>query len=214
VNERGETSIPGLYAAGNCSDGAYMRMGQALPGCSVMGAWAGESASAQVREREAGKVNSAQVGELASRALAPLARDKGVSFQQAHKRFERLYVDVIDRVLTAESLERSLQVARSVRSEDLPRMTARDPHELTKVNALKNFVGAFEAVLMVLLRRKESRGNVLREDCPETDNVEWAKFTVLKKEWGDAIRLWEEPIPEDDEHTPHEKTKTVHSFFR
>jgi succinate dehydrogenase/fumarate reductase flavoprotein subunit len=213
INEKGETSIKGLYAAGNCSDGAYIRMGQALPGSSVVGAWAGERAAEYVRGSETAGADRAQAEELVRWALTPLKVEKGVEFEEIHARLRRLYIEVIDHVLDGRNIEHALETACAIKAEDSPRLSARDPHELTKVNALKNFLDVFELALMALSRRKESRGNVLRADCPETDNAEWAKFTVLKKE-KNGIRIWEEPIPEDEDHLPFERKKTLHSYFR
>src|SRR5581483_10914228 len=43
IDEHGRTSLPGLYAAGNTSDGAYVIMGQNISTCAVMGYWVGKA---------------------------------------------------------------------------------------------------------------------------------------------------------------------------
>jgi len=213
INGQCETSLKGLYAAGNCSDGAYISMGQALPGSSVLGAWAGENAAEYVKACGEVMPDSAQVEELTRKILAPLEREKGLSYHEVHAKVGRLISDVVDHVLVGKNLAAALEAARAIKGEELPRLAARDPHELAKVNGLNNFVEAFEPALMVLLRRQESRGNVLREDYPEIDNIEWAKFTVCKKENDDKIKIWEEPIPEDEDHLPVQRVKVLHPFF-
>jgi succinate dehydrogenase/fumarate reductase flavoprotein subunit len=213
LNERCETSLPGLYGAGDCSDGAYQGMSLSLHGGSVTGAWAGENAAQYVEGRGLDPADRAQAEELIRQARYPLEFAKGISYGQSHEKLERLLVEVVGHVLNGKNLELALQTARAIKGEDLPRLSARDPHELGKINGLKNFTEMFEPALMVLLRRKESRGNILREDYPETDNIDWTKFTVFRKEI-EGIKFWEEPIPEDEDHLPYEKTRMLHPFFK
>ena len=213
LNERCETSLPGLYAAGNCTDGAYISMGQALPGSSVLGAWAGENAGEYVQGCGDIPVDRSQIEELTREALAPLGVAQGVTYGEVHRKLQRILSEDVDHVLSGTNLTRALEEIRQIRAEALPRLKAAEPHELAKVNGLKNFVVAFEPALAVLLRRKESRGNVLREDYPEIDDVEWARFTVCRKEIDGGLKLWEEPVPEDDDHLRVERRKVVHPFF-
>ncbi|MBM2811542.1 MAG: fumarate reductase [Chloroflexi bacterium] len=213
VNERGETSLSGLYAAGNCSDAAYISMGQSLPACSVTGAWAGESAADFVRGAAATPPDPEQVDELIERALAPLQREDGASFPVVHELFQRMYLEEMGNVLHAERLERALSQAEAIRTEELPRLSASDPHDLAKVNALKNFAEMLAPALTVLLRRQESRGNILREDYPFIDNENWGCYTVFRRRPDGGTDFWEEPIPEDAEY-PVARVKTGHPFFR
>jgi succinate dehydrogenase/fumarate reductase flavoprotein subunit len=213
INGRCETSLEGLYAAGNCTDGAYISMGQALPGCSVLGAWAGESAGEFARGQKETRIDLDQVRELEKRAIEPLHRNGDVFFGDVHGKLEALLMKVIDHVLTGANLGKAVAFTEQIKEEDLPRLSAKDLHDLAKVNGLKNFIEVFEPALRVVLRRKESRGNVLREDYPETDNFEWAKFTVSKKGASGNIEIWEEPVPEDRDHLPIQRTKTMHPFF-
>lgn len=120
---------------------------------------------------------------------------------------------MVDHVLTARNLEKAIAVTRQIKDEELPRLSAKDLHDLAKVNALKNFIEVFEPALRVMLRTKESRGNVLREDYPEVDNIELAKFTVSRKAASGDIEIWEEPVPEDQDYPPVQRIKTRHPFF-
>jgi succinate dehydrogenase/fumarate reductase flavoprotein subunit len=187
-------------------------MGQALPGCSVLGAWAGESAAEFAQGRKETEVDLDQVAGLEKRAMEPLHRNGDVFFGTVHGKLEALLMEVIDHVLTGANLRKAIAFTEQTKEEYLPRLSAKDLHDLSKVNGLKNFLEVFEPALRVVLRRKESRGNVLREDYPDIDNVEWAKFTVSAREKG-RIRIWEESIPEDDDHLPVQRIKTRHPFF-
>jgi succinate dehydrogenase/fumarate reductase flavoprotein subunit len=213
INGQCETTVRGLYAAGNCTDGAYISMGQALPGCSVLGAWAGENAALYARGEDRVEVDPAQVDRLQKKALAPLSFDYEVGYERVHGKLVRLLTEVVGCVLNGRNLEEAIGIVQKVQTEELPHLAARDLHDLAKVNGLKNFAEVLEPALRVLLRRKESRGNILREDYPDTDNIEWAKFTVSARESG-GIKIWEEPIPEDKDHLPVQATKTQHPFFK
>ena len=211
INGKGETSVPGLYAAGICCDGAYIRMSQSLPEASVLGAWAGENAAEYVKGCGKSEEDRDQVGRLIEKTLAPLKIGQGVSFKQIHSNIERLVTEVIDHVLHGERLKQAAEVVEDLKSKEVNRLVASNPHELAKVHALKNSIECFEQSLRVLLRRTESRGNVLREDFPEIDNTQWAQFTVLRKE-ALGVRIWEEALPEDRPQV--EKVKILHPFFR
>jgi fumarate reductase (CoM/CoB) subunit A len=213
INGQCETTVRGLYAAGNCTDGAYISMGQALPGCSVLGAWAGESAAAHASKGERVRTDPVQADRLLTKAIAPLRLDYEVRYERVHGKLAQLLTEVVGYVLDGKNLEEAIGIVQKVQTEELPHLAARDFHDLAKVNGLKNFTEVLEPALQVLLRRKESRGNVLREDYPDTDNIEWAKFTVSARESG-RIKIWEEPVPEDGDHLPVQKTKTMHPFFR
>ena len=155
----------------------------------------------------------AQAGELLDQALAPLQVESGITFSHVHSRLERLLTQEIDHVLHGRRLEHALDLIQELKANEMPSLSAKNPHELAKVNALKNFIECLEQGLRVLLRRTESRGNVLREDYPVIDNSQWANFTVFRKE-GEWVKVWEEPIPEDTDHIPYEMTKTIHPFFK
>ena len=212
INGNAETSIQGLYAAGICSDGGYIRMGQALPEASVVGAWAGESGAALTKAIPFTQHDPRQAEAFVSKALAPLSvqSTRAVSFGRLHSRLGSLIVNEIDHILNADRLEHALHVVREMRAREVDHLSADSPHELTKVHALKNFIECFEQGLRVLLRRTESRGNVLREDYPVIDNCQWAQFTVFRSE-GAGVRIWEEPLPEDRPQA--EKAMIPHPFF-
>jgi len=213
INGKGETSLAGLYAAGICSDGGYIRMGQALPEASVVGAWAGESAAEFTKECAENVLDQRQVESLVAKALAPLNQDAGqkVSFGVLHSKLENFIVKDIDHILNGGRLDHALETVGEIKAREVDRLAAADPHELAKVHALKNFIECFEPAARVVLRRTESRGNVLRDDYPFIDNSQWAKFTVFRKE-AESVRIWEEPLPEDRPRV--EKAKIPHPFFR
>ena len=72
------SSVPGLFAAGECAagiNGANRLGGNSLSDLIVFGKRAGEFAAKYAKENKTGQINSAQVEEAARRALEPFNRN-------------------------------------------------------------------------------------------------------------------------------------------
>lgn len=214
INERAETSIPGLYAAGNNSDGANSSMGQALPGSAVVGYWSGENAPVYAKREGKPEINEEQVKALKEKIFTPLSLKEGITFNQIHEKLESLLLEDVGYILNGQKMEKALQNLEKIIQEDMSKIFAPNPHELAKVIGLCNFAQALDVVLRVLIHRAESRGSILREDFPEIDNENWLKWTIAKKEGDESIRLWNEPIPDSPDFGPVERKKIIHPFFR
>ena len=213
VNEQMETTLPGLLAGGNCSDGAYMSMAQALPQCAAMGYIAGENAGVTYAGTAKPALVEEQVKSLQEEILRPLKREGKVTYEAVHGHIDDLYSNFIGLTLREEMGQKAVALIQGPLRDSLGKIRARDPRELGKVLGLKNFVQALEAILQVLLHRKESRGNVLRPDYPRIDNVEWLKYTRARLEHGGQLTIWDEPLPQERiDSLP--RTKELHPFFR
>lgn len=190
------TSLPGLFAAGDAR--ARGRAGATqLPGAAVTGARAGLSAAKDAQEAPELKIDSTQVEELKKLSYAPLERKDGVEpdhviigVQEAVFPYE---VTVISR---GDRLEKAIAEIERIRDEEVPLMYASDPHYLRIANEARNCVLFAEMQLRSRLLRQESRDGCLREDFPQTDNINWLKNTVLRQENG-KMKLGTEDIPVD-----------------
>ncbi len=213
VTERGETTVPGLYAAGTCTDMTYLPGGN-LPFCSVHGDWTGRAVGAAVGSGEPPQPPAEQVERVAAQILEPLQRRDGVEFGPVHRRLGELLMEKVGLVLHADRLDAALGELRDIREHDVPRLKAGNPHELAKVWGLTQYVQVLEATLCAYRYRTESRVAFIREDYPVIDNVNWVKMVVVKQENG-ALRLWDEPMPEFW-HDPHpvRPTRNLHLVFR
>ena len=78
----------------------------------------------------------------------------------------------------------------------MPHLYATDAHSLRVVNETKSIVLVAEMYLKSRLLREESREGCLREDFPDTDNVNWLRWSMLKRE-NEKMKLWTEDIPVD-----------------
>ncbi len=213
VNERGETTVPGLYAAGTCTDMNYLPGGN-LPFCSVTGDWTGRAAGTAARRTGRPQPPAEQVERVAAEILEPLRRRDGTGFAPVHRRLGELLMEKVGLVLHADRLDAALAEIRTIREQDVPRLTAPDPHELAKVWGLAQYMQVLEATLRAYRHRTESRVAFIREDYPVIDNVNWVRMVVVRQENG-ALRLWDEPVPESW-HDPHpvRPTQNRHLVFR
>ena len=213
VTERGETTVPGLYAAGTCTDMTYLPGGN-LPFCSVTGDWTGRAAGAAAGSAERSQPPAEQVERVTAQILEPLQRRDGVDFAPVHRRLGELLMEKIGLVLHADRLDAALDELRDIREHEVPRLTAKDPHELAKVWGLTQYVQVLEATVRAYRYRTESRVAFIREDYPVIDNVNWVKMVVVKRENG-ALRLWDEPLPESwHDPNPVRPTQNRHLVFR
>jgi succinate dehydrogenase / fumarate reductase flavoprotein subunit len=212
VTERGETTIPGLFAGGTCTDLAYLPGGH-LPFCSVTGHWAGEAAGAYVAGAETKPLVVKQVEQAVGDIEAPVRRARDVRYGPVHRRLGELVMEKVGLVLRADRLQRALDRLLELRENEVSRLYAPDAHELAKVWGLMHYTQVLEATLRAYMYRTESRVAFIREDYPVIDNVNWVKMVVVQKQNG-ALKLWDEPLPESFHIVPVRPTQHTHLVFR
>ena len=212
VTEKGETTIPGLFAGGTCTDLAYLPGGH-LPFCSVTGHWAGETAGDYVNRTELKPLVAKQVAQAVSDIEAPLQRPDDVRYAPVHRRLGELLMEKVGLVLRADRLQTALDKLLELRENEISRLHAHDPHDLAKVWGLTHYTQVLEATLRAYLYRTESRVAFIREDYPVIDNVNWVKMVVVQKH-GVSLKLWDEPLPESFHVVPVRPTQHKHLVFR
>jgi succinate dehydrogenase/fumarate reductase flavoprotein subunit len=84
INENCESTIPGLYAAGDAlgsymSGAIYTQGGSSLAGSAVQGAIAGEAAAKHSRDIEIQVIPSKKLKAIEEEIMAPLKREAGYS---------------------------------------------------------------------------------------------------------------------------------------
>lgn len=209
VDDDCATHVRGLFVAGDscgtCFIGAsYSGFGFATMHAAATGARAGlgaakEAARARSGGDDGGKAVSALderlVAEARRRLLTPLERKGGFSprwvtqvLQNTLAPYFVLYIKKGDRLRTA------LDTVEYLRDHLVPKLYARDDHELRLAHETRNMVANAEMKLRASLFRTESRGTHYREDHPGRDDGEWLVWVRLKEEDG-AMKAFKEPIP-------------------
>lgn len=195
INERTETALPGLFAAGEVSagvHGANRLAGNALTEVFALGETAGQAAA--LRAREAGPPNGppAEADEERSR-LESLSSPEGTKV----KVLTRSLKEVMWSKAGIVRHEKGLKEARA-RIEELAFLSQRaevtEPVHLIRCLELKNMLLLAEMVCRAGLMRTETRGSHYRQDFPEEDNTDWLKNIFIRKA-GAGMSLEPVPVP-------------------
>jgi succinate dehydrogenase/fumarate reductase flavoprotein subunit len=187
INTKCATAIPGLYAAGDSlgarpAGARYPNMGFSTAYCSSTGTRAGVAAAEYALQTKKVSVNEAESARLKKAVYSPMERKGGFTpgwvtqvLQNTMMPYWILYVKHEDR------LQSALKQIEFMRDRIVPKLTAKDAHELRLAHETKNMILGAEMKLRASLFRTESRGTHYR--------------VVIKEEQGE-MKLHKEPIPE------------------
>lgn len=212
IDLHGETNVPGLLAAGIAAQ--FPGCAESLSGlkisvCSVFGYRAGERAARIAAEQMFAEIDGSQLDDIRKAIFAPAKRQTGIGPMEVYQRLaKKLVHPEFSIVKREETIREMLKEVARVEEEDLPRLCARDFHELIKTNEARNFVHMMAPAYVCALERKESRLTHYRCDFPYRDDVEWLKWVVVKKvDSGLGIRY--EPLPLETSPVKPEKREKI-----
>jgi succinate dehydrogenase/fumarate reductase flavoprotein subunit len=182
IDEKGETSLPGLYSAGDESMGGIS--------CAATYGWiAGENAADYAREvslpgGDAGKEEIETV-EKTIRDLT--SRREGPDWKEANIALQQLMQDYAGAVRSESMLTAGLEYLQRMRKKAEESMIARNRWELTRCLETLNLLELGELVFLGAGARKESRGLHVRADFPLTDPVLDGKEIFVRKTDGRPV---------------------------
>jgi succinate dehydrogenase/fumarate reductase flavoprotein subunit len=192
VNDKCESTIPGLYAAGDAlgsymAGAIYTQVGSSLAGSAVQGAIAGEAAARYYGQTEMPTITAAKMNEIEEEMLAPLKREAGYSPAWVTQTLQGIMIPNFVLYIKKESmLKAALAYIEELRDHHMPMLRASDLHELRLVHETKNMITSAEMKLKASLMRTESRCSHYRLDYPEMDNENWqAWINIFKGEDGE-----------------------------
>ena len=110
------------------------------------------------------------------------------------------------RTLQLDRLRAALSTVEFLRDQVVPKLFARDDHELRLAHETASMVTNAEMKLRASLFRTESRGTHFREDHPHRDDA-WLAWVRLKNEAG-VMTPFTEPVPQEwrpDPALPYEE---------
>jgi succinate dehydrogenase/fumarate reductase flavoprotein subunit len=190
VNERGETTLPGLYAAGDmaCVPHNY------LLGALTYGKICASSALEYASGVDAPALDTDAVEAERRRVLAPLSRPRGIPHQQLEYKVRRQVNDYLQPPKSGTRLSLGLQAFLRARDE-LEEVGAETPHELMRVQEVGFIRDCAEMAARASLHRTESRWGLYhhRLDYPEMDD-RWLVHVNLRKGADGAMEAFERPL--------------------
>lgn len=179
VDTRGETSVEGLFAAGDCAT-----VSGGIAGAAVLGHIAGEGLVQRIRETTGAlpDIDAATVAAVRESSLAHLANAEGTPWRQIEDETRRTVSDYVGVRRNERGLKLALQTLLALAKRE-PAMKADDLHGLMRVHEAKNIRLNAEIMATASLARKETRTGSAhwRLDHPEADDAHWRKFVVVQR---------------------------------
>jgi succinate dehydrogenase / fumarate reductase flavoprotein subunit len=177
------STVPGLFAAGECAaglHGANRLGGNSLSDLLVFGKRAGEYAAEFAGRAERVHIDAEQVDAAAREALEPFDRTEGESPFAIQHALQDLMQDLVGIVRQEAEMKQAIEQIGALGDRAATSVVSGNreynPGWHTAVD-LRNLLIVSEAVARAGLERKESRGAHFRDDFPEKD-AEWGKYNL------------------------------------
>lgn len=210
VNEKAETSVKGLYSAGDMAAVPHNYM----LGAFTYGWFAGVNAAQYVAGREFSEVDAAQVERERERVFAPLKREHGLPPAQVEYKLRRMVNDYLQPPKVTKKMEIGLQRFAEI-ARDLDQLKANNPHELMRAMEVSVIRDCAEMAARASLFRTESRWGLYhhRVDYPLRNDADWFCHAHLKKGDDGEMTSFKKPIEpyvislDEDEQQAYEKLR-------
>jgi succinate dehydrogenase / fumarate reductase flavoprotein subunit len=199
--ETAESTVPGLFAAGEAAaglHGANRLGGNSLSDLLVFGRRAGLAAAEHAKRAPTPSIDNTQIESAEKELLAPFSNASGESPYAVHRDLQEVMQDLVGIFRTEEDLKRAL-----VELQKLKARASKAGVEGSRLfnpgwhlsYDLKSMLTVSEAVTHSALARKESRGAHSRIDYPNLDTVWEKKHNLIVRENG-AMKRRENPVEE------------------
>jgi len=199
--ETAQTTVPGLFAAGEAAaglHGANRLGGNSLSDLLVFGRRAGLAAAEHAKKTAAVKVEDAQIQAAEKEALTPFEQRGGENPYAIHRDLQETMQNLVGIFRTREDMKRAL-----VELEDLKKRGMNASVEGSRMFnpgwhlclELKSMLMVSEAVARSALAREESRGAHSRIDFPES-SAEWGKKHNVTRRGEAGLTLSQESVAE------------------
>ncbi|HEX9961478.1 MAG TPA: fumarate reductase/succinate dehydrogenase flavoprotein subunit, partial [Pyrinomonadaceae bacterium] len=176
-----ESTVPGLFAAGECAagiNGANRLGGNSLSDLLVFGKRAGEYAAKFAQENGFGNIDNAQVEKTVRWSLEAFDRTNGENPFQIQHDLQDMMQDLVGIVRAEDEMRQALVGIEKLKERrekiSLTGNIDFNPSWHTALD-LHNLLNVSEAITLAAIERKESRGGQFRDDYPAKD-PEFAKF--------------------------------------
>lgn len=196
INERTESSIPGLLAAGEVAGnvhGANRLSGNALGEIQVFGQRAGKVGSQEAKKlKYFPPLDEREIHEE-MKGIEALFEAKKDSLRPAELRdqMKRVMEEKVGVIRSETGLRSAIESLRTMARDDIPRLRVNPVrifnYELQDAIEVRFMIRVAELLAEAALLRQESRGHHYRSDYPQEDEA-WMKHTLLRKKGGELFR--------------------------
>src|SRR6186997_3420727 len=196
------STIPGLFAAGECAsgiNGANRLGGNSLSDLIVFGKRAGEYAAQYARKTSQPRVDDGAADKAIKDSLAPFERgSQGENPYNVQQDLQDTMQNLVGIVRTESEMQEALGRIDQLK-ERSARLGAEGHREYhsgwhTSID-VRNLLSVSEAITRSAIERKESRGGHFREDFPDKA-AQFATFNIVTRRGRDgSMEVQREPIP-------------------
>jgi succinate dehydrogenase / fumarate reductase flavoprotein subunit len=196
------STIPGLFAAGECAsgiNGANRLGGNSLSDLIVFGKRAGEYAAQWARDNAAAAVDQGAVDRAIRDALAPFERgDAGENPYKVQSDLQEAMQSLVGIVRTEGEMQQAYGLIQQFK-ERAARAGVSGHREYhagwhTALD-LRNLLAVSECVSLSAIERRESRGGHFREDYPEK-SAEFGGVNVMtRRSYDGGVEVMRIPLP-------------------
>jgi succinate dehydrogenase / fumarate reductase, flavoprotein subunit len=196
------TTVPGLFACGECAaglHGANRLGGNSLSDLVVFGKLAGDGAKGYIGALSATpKPINDQVEAAIRRATEILNRTEGTNPYLLHGKLEETMSKGVGIVRKKDELETAVAELETLK-DDAKTMKAPGASQYNpgwhEALSMRSLLVTSEAVTRAALMREESRGAHTRLDHPG-ESAEWVKYNVIIKKGANGMEVEKRPKPE------------------
>ena len=179
VDTNGETSVEGLFAAGDCAT-----VSGGIAGAAMLGHIAGEGTVQRVRATSQAlpAIDMQEAEKTRAESAGYLKRDEGMSWRELEDATRVTVSDYVGVRRNDKGLRLALDTLQALARRE-PTLRADDLHGVMRVHEAKNIRLNAELMASASLARTETRtgSSHHRMDYPEPDEKSWRKFVIVER---------------------------------
>jgi len=192
INEEAQSTISGLYAAGELAGGPHgadRLGGNMMVACQVFGARAGRYAAKNAQRTKDKPINKKLINKEKHRILKVLQTEGSHSASELKRQIQQTMWQNVLVVKSRDSLEKCKHDLQRIR-KSFEENSKAEKTEVFEALEVENLLDVAEIMVNAASTREESRGSHYREDCPMLDNANWHKVISIRSGEGEMkLRL-------------------------
>lgn len=184
ANEKAETSLKGLYAAGDEAFGD-------ISAAATFGYIGGENAAKYIQNVNQATISKDnQIIKDTQRLIDDIrGHEDGPDWEETNIALQQTMLDYVGKVRNESLLKQGLQHLRRIKQKTRNALMAKNPHEVARCLEVLNMLEIGELTFLMALNRKETRGLHVRPDYPFTDPT-LNQAHIIRKIKGENILDW------------------------
>jgi succinate dehydrogenase/fumarate reductase flavoprotein subunit len=191
INEKCETSIKGLYAAGEVTGGIHgaNRLGgnsgtETLVFGKKAGKYSAKYAMTQDFKINENDINNILKEKISESELFKNKKDKYINSLILKKKLHSIMREAGGILRNENQLKNALKGLNKLK-DMIPRQFAKNTNQLIEIYRINSMICSAKIIISAALTRAESRGSHYRQDFPDINNGDWLKNIIIKNNYGE-----------------------------